>query len=183
MSEQQVGVGVKSDKAEQLTITGRWTAEEHSLFLHGLEMHGKDYKKIAALIKSRNVTQVCSHAQKHFQKLAKKEAGPPPVSLDPFYQARVNGLQRRQQDEEKRKIFEEEYQRDKQQLLLDYYKRQPKKAKSEANRKRTEREQESKEAKAARLEKDKQRYHNKKAKDRRVEFSDSGVPKLCDSAC
>ena len=76
----------EADKAEK--FTGRWTAEEHRLFLRGLEMHGKDNKKIAAFVKSRNVAQVRTHAQKHFQKLAKKEAGPPPVSLDPFYQAR-----------------------------------------------------------------------------------------------
>ena len=31
----EAGVGVKADKAEQLT--GRWTPEEHRLFLRGLE--------------------------------------------------------------------------------------------------------------------------------------------------
>ena len=51
--------------------TGRWTAEEHRLFLQGLEQHGKGWKKIASLIKSRTVVQIRTHAQKYFQKLSK----------------------------------------------------------------------------------------------------------------
>lgn len=51
--------------------TGRWTQEEHRLFLQGLEEHGKGWKKIASLIKSRTVVQIRTHAQKYFQKLAK----------------------------------------------------------------------------------------------------------------
>ncbi|CAN0410038.1 unnamed protein product, partial [Phaeothamnion confervicola] len=51
--------------------TGRWTYEEHRLFLKGLELHGKGWKKIAGLIKTRTVVQIRTHAQKYFQKLAK----------------------------------------------------------------------------------------------------------------
>jgi SHAQKYF class myb-like DNA-binding protein len=51
--------------------TGRWTSEEHRLFLQGLEQHGKGWKKIASLIKSRTVVQIRTHAQKYFQKIAK----------------------------------------------------------------------------------------------------------------
>lgn len=51
--------------------TGRWTAEEHRLFLQGLDQHGKGWKKIASLIKTRTVVQIRTHAQKYFQKLAK----------------------------------------------------------------------------------------------------------------
>ncbi|KAL9179260.1 hypothetical protein ACHAXT_008550 [Thalassiosira profunda] len=51
--------------------TGRWTADEHRLFLQGLEQHGKGWKKIATLIRSRTVVQIRTHAQKYFQKLAK----------------------------------------------------------------------------------------------------------------
>jgi len=54
--------------------TGRWTAEEHRLFLQGLEVHGKGWKKIASLIQSRTVVQIRTHAQKYFQKLAKARA-------------------------------------------------------------------------------------------------------------
>ena len=34
------------DRGPQGENTGRWTAEEHSLFLQGLEQHGKGWKKI-----------------------------------------------------------------------------------------------------------------------------------------
>jgi SHAQKYF class myb-like DNA-binding protein len=44
---------------------GRWMAEEHHLFLQGLDEYGKGWKKIAALIKSRTVVQICTHAQKY----------------------------------------------------------------------------------------------------------------------
>lgn len=57
-----------------LQSQGRWTAEEHRLFLQGLEVHGKGWKKIASLIQSRTVVQIRTHAQKYFQKLAKARA-------------------------------------------------------------------------------------------------------------
>ena len=57
--------------------TGRWTAEEHRLFLRGLELHGKGWKKIATLIQSRTVVQIRTHAQKYFQKLSKAHQFPP----------------------------------------------------------------------------------------------------------
>jgi len=60
-----------STQGSQGENTGRWTAEEHRLFLQGLEQHGKGWKKIASLIKSRTVVQIRTHAQKYFQKLAK----------------------------------------------------------------------------------------------------------------
>ena len=54
--------------------TGRWTQEEHALFLEGLKLHGKGWKKIAGLIETRTVVQIRTHAQKYFQKLEKARA-------------------------------------------------------------------------------------------------------------
>lgn len=51
--------------------TGRWLTEEHEVFLQGLDQHGKQWKKIALMIKTRSVVQVRTHAQKYFQKLLK----------------------------------------------------------------------------------------------------------------
>lgn len=55
--------------------TGRWTKEEHDAFLGALKMYGKEWKKVAAKVKTRTVVQTRTHAQKYFQKLAKTTEG------------------------------------------------------------------------------------------------------------
>jgi len=73
--------------------TGRWTADEHRLFLQGLEQHGKGWKKIASLIKSRTVVQIRTHAQKYFQKLAKaRQNGEDEIPNDGRCGANGNGV-------------------------------------------------------------------------------------------
>ena len=52
--------------------TGRWSKEEHDVFLSALQLYGKDWKKIAADVKTRTVVQTRTHAQKYFMKLRKK---------------------------------------------------------------------------------------------------------------
>lgn len=55
---------------------GRWTREEHELFLKALNEYGREWKKVAKKIKTRSSAQIRSHAQKYFQKLSKeKKAG------------------------------------------------------------------------------------------------------------
>ena len=49
--------GVRNAKVGSAN-TGRWTFTEHSLFLQGLQAHGKAWAKIATLIDTRNVLQV-----------------------------------------------------------------------------------------------------------------------------
>jgi hypothetical protein len=51
-------VGLSKDAVDKGENVGRWTAEEHRLFLQGLEQHGKGWKKIASLIKTRSVVQI-----------------------------------------------------------------------------------------------------------------------------
>eukprot|EP00588_Corethron_pennatum_P028599 CAMPEP_0194335316 /NCGR_PEP_ID=MMETSP0171-20130528/69166_1 /TAXON_ID=218684 /ORGANISM="Corethron pennatum, Strain L29A3" /LENGTH=279 /DNA_ID=CAMNT_0039098351 /DNA_START=349 /DNA_END=1185 /DNA_ORIENTATION=- len=48
--------------------TGRWTAEEHEAFLTALRKYGKEWKKVAARVRTRTVVQTRTHAQKYFQK-------------------------------------------------------------------------------------------------------------------
>lgn len=58
--------------------SGWWTAEEHRIFLSGLQMYGKSgkkWRKIAALIETRTVVQVRTHAQKHSKKWTLAKAG------------------------------------------------------------------------------------------------------------
>lgn len=47
---------------------GRWTKDEHELFLTGLANHGKSWKKIAQMIRTRTLVQIRTHAQKYLQK-------------------------------------------------------------------------------------------------------------------
>jgi hypothetical protein len=57
------------------TVSGRWSATEHALFVEAMELypiiHGlhkqeltKQWKKIADFVKTRTLVQVRSHAQK-----------------------------------------------------------------------------------------------------------------------
>ena len=55
----------------QAENTGRWSKAEHSTFLEGLAIHGKEWKKVAQMVKTRTVVQTRTHAQKYFQKMAK----------------------------------------------------------------------------------------------------------------
>jgi len=50
--------------------TGTWTECEHKNFLLGLSIYGRGkWKKIAIkFVKTRNATQVASHAQKYMKK-------------------------------------------------------------------------------------------------------------------
>lgn len=65
-------VGVKPKCAGNIR-TGRWNKEEHALFLEGIRLHGKEWKKIASMIDTRSVVQIRTHAQKYFQKLNKRK--------------------------------------------------------------------------------------------------------------
>lgn len=52
---------------------GRWSREEHDAFMEGLTTYGREWKKIAAMIPSRTVVQIRTHAQKYFQKIKKSD--------------------------------------------------------------------------------------------------------------
>jgi len=54
------------DQHDYKEVVGRWTNEEHDLFLQGLRAYGKDWKRIANLVKTRTVVQIRTHAQKFF---------------------------------------------------------------------------------------------------------------------
>ena len=53
--------------------TGRWSTEEHALFLKGLAAYGKEWKKVSKMIPTRTIVQIRTHAQKYFQKLEKQK--------------------------------------------------------------------------------------------------------------
>jgi len=65
-----VGLGSDGNRRSKSGSNGRWTQEEHKLFLEGLKLYSKDWRKIQAHVKTRTLVQIRSHAQKYNQKLA-----------------------------------------------------------------------------------------------------------------
>lgn len=62
-----------AQKSQPKVQSRYWTAEEHHQFLVGLEKYGpRDVKSIAALVGTRNATQVRTHAQKYFLRVARE---------------------------------------------------------------------------------------------------------------
>ncbi len=66
------------DKESQDVLEGRWMKDEHDRFLagflyfySGIITHGKDWKIVEKVVKTRTGSQVRSHAQKFFIKLNK----------------------------------------------------------------------------------------------------------------
>lgn len=63
----------KETKASRLgKSTGRWTHKEHVLFIEGLKIYGKNWKKVESYIGTRTGTQIRSHAQKFFNRIRKE---------------------------------------------------------------------------------------------------------------
>ncbi|TYZ60885.1 hypothetical protein PybrP1_001457 [[Pythium] brassicae (nom. inval.)] len=58
-------------RGSKSTHIGRWTKKEHELFLEGLKLYGKSWKKISSLVVTRTLVQIRTHAQKYLQKQAK----------------------------------------------------------------------------------------------------------------
>ena len=53
--------------SEDIEGEGRWTHDEHTRFLRGLELFGKNWTKVTEVVGSRTNIQVRSHAQKYYQ--------------------------------------------------------------------------------------------------------------------
>ncbi|CAI2387162.1 unnamed protein product [Moneuplotes crassus] len=62
----------KRKRNRDSSTQGRWTDEEHRLFVDGLKICGKNWKKLEKYVPTRNSTQIRSHAQKYFIKIEKK---------------------------------------------------------------------------------------------------------------
>lgn len=58
------GSKAKTNGSNHKFNTGRWSKEEHKLFLEAIEIHGRDWKKVQDYVGTRTSTQARSHAQK-----------------------------------------------------------------------------------------------------------------------
>jgi SHAQKYF class myb-like DNA-binding protein len=67
-----VYIGNENEDDNGHESTGRWTKDEQALFVEALEIHGKEWKLVAAAVGTRTVVQTRTHAQKYFQKLQKQ---------------------------------------------------------------------------------------------------------------
>ena len=66
------GSSMKRESMEsKATLHGRWTNEEHNLFLEGLVLYGNEWKQVQNHIITRSATQARSHAQKFFIRIRK----------------------------------------------------------------------------------------------------------------
>jgi SHAQKYF class myb-like DNA-binding protein len=65
---------------------GRWTADEHERFLEGINQFGREWDKVQAVVKTRSLAQIRSHAQKYFLKISKNE------EMEKFQQSNVSSF-------------------------------------------------------------------------------------------
>lgn len=64
--------GGKLEIKGKLYNTGRWTEEEHNLFMKAIKIYGKDWKKVQQFVGTRTSAQSRSHAQKVLSKALNK---------------------------------------------------------------------------------------------------------------
>jgi len=62
---------------------GRWTTAEHELFLKGMRLYGREWKRVAQHIPTRSAAQVRSHAQKYLTKLQRRHEEEEQLSCNP----------------------------------------------------------------------------------------------------
>ena len=62
----------KASASKESNQHGRWTDEEHQLFMEGLKLFNKDWRAIERYIGTRTCSQIRSHAQKFFMRLEKQ---------------------------------------------------------------------------------------------------------------
>lgn len=63
---------MSSTQAKEKASKGRWTGEEHRIFLDSLRKYGKDWYRVEEALGTRSSAQIRSHAQKFLNKLDKE---------------------------------------------------------------------------------------------------------------
>jgi len=67
-----LGAMPRKSTADKPKKDGRWSLEEHALFIKGVSIHGRSWSKVAQVVGTRTTVQVRSHAQKYELKMGAK---------------------------------------------------------------------------------------------------------------
>ena len=71
----QSSLSVSVSNLNSIYECGRWTTEEHILFIRALILYGGNWKEITKYVGTRSTIQIRSHAQKFFLKLKRDKEG------------------------------------------------------------------------------------------------------------
>ena len=72
----RVVLGVARAPLKKKQGTGvRWTPEEHESFLVGLSTHGRQWPKVAKVVRTRNNVQIEGYARRYFEQLEREGKG------------------------------------------------------------------------------------------------------------
>lgn len=75
----------KSDKKDRRFNHGRWTREEHALFVKAFQVCGRDWSRISReFVTTRMRSQVASHAQKYLMKMESDKNGLDDENMDMY---------------------------------------------------------------------------------------------------
>ena len=86
---------------------GRWTPQEHRIFMQGLSMRPNiTWKEISNMVKTRNPRQTRTHAQKYFQKLERRRRKSEKRKIE---KKKVNEKAASPTQVENKEIFEENF--------------------------------------------------------------------------
>lgn len=64
----------KAKKKRMGQSKGPWSEDEHKLFVQAIEKYGNSWTDVGKYVKTRTGSQCCSHAQKHFRRIARVKA-------------------------------------------------------------------------------------------------------------
>ena len=89
----KVNSSPKNKKESNSSLQGRWTNEEHKLFVEGIRLFKRDWRSIENHIGTRTCSQIRSHAQKYYMRLERQQSGSSPHSAeeDDYLMAEVLG--------------------------------------------------------------------------------------------
>ena len=74
VSRQNTVTTIHKKPSKSSSLHGRWTDEEHRLFLEGIELFKKDWRSIERHIGTRTCSQIRSHAQKYFLRIERQSS-------------------------------------------------------------------------------------------------------------